>query len=99
MENGGGHFPGRLSGCNGFESDRRSDDCFLAFYYQERNLQCLRGRPFDLDCTASGHAGPSPLAFKGELVNLLGSDWPLQNENKSTKDSTKVGPGKVFQTF
>ena len=99
MENGSSYLPGRLSAGDGFESHSWPVDWFLALRDQERNLQCLRRRPFDLGRDAVHYECASFVAFKGGLVNLLASDWPLQNEKHIDKGFDEGGTRKGFQIF
>ena len=62
LENGGRHFPGRLSRRHDFESDAWSDDQVLAFHPTKRRLQRLCGGVVDLGRDAFDHARTARLA-------------------------------------
>src|SRR5207237_8135719 len=70
LEDGGSHFPGRLSGGNDSESDTWPGDSLLEFHPRQRGLQRLCRRIIDLGCHAGHHASLAPVAFRRALMRI-----------------------------
>src|SRR5688500_8110540 len=94
LENGGRHFPGRLSRRDDFESDAWSNDQVLAFHPPQCRLQRLCRGVADLGCDAVDHARTARLATSWHWQK-----FQKMNRNSSRREFMKVSAAALAGTL